>query len=904
MSVEDGRPDPDVLLARVEREDAAGRRAKLKIFFGFAPGVGKTFAMLDDARRLRADGVEVLVGCVETHGRGETAALLEGLPVLPRRRSEYRGTTLEELDVDAALARRPDVLLVDELAHTNAPGGRHAKRWQDVLELLDAGIEVHTTLNVQHVESLNDVVAQISGVRVRETVPDVLLDRADAIALVDLPPEVLLERLRDGKVYVAEQAARAARGFFQVGNLLALRELALRRTADRVDVDVLAYRREHGVADTWPAAERVLVCVSPSPASARLVRAARRTAAGLRAPWVAVYVDSATRPPLAEDARARLDEHLRLAQRLGGEIAELEGTRIAETLVGYARQRNVTRILVGKPAHPRWRDRLTGSVLDELVRTSGDVDVHVIAGDDDVPAGGGASPPPAPREDDVAEAELRGAAEPYAWTLALVVGATALGHFARALMALPDIVMVYLLAIMFAAVRFGRGPSLLAAAASVAAYDFVFVPPYFTLAVSDSRHVLTFGMMFVVGLAIGTLTLRLRRQEIFARAREARTAALYALSRALGAEVDRGAIAAVAVEQTAALVGAGAAVLLPGPAGDALALAARRGAVDLGADELAVARWAFEHGRAAGRGTDTVPGARVSAIPLVAQGTSVGALVFAPRETVVDAGLFEFLESVGAQVALALARARLADEAKAAALVARTEELKSSLLSAVSHDLRTPLGTLKGSATLLRDGGALEPTARRAILDGMVEEAERLERLVSSLLDMSRVQSGTIVVRREWLPLDELVGGALAASERTLEGRTVTVEVDADAPLVSADPVLVERVLVNVLDNAAKYTPPGSPIEVRARVEGGVAEIEVRDHGPGFPPGDDERLFEKFQRGAPGAVPGAGLGLAIARGFAEAHGGTLTLRPSVEDGAALVLRLPSAGLPPTVETRA
>ncbi len=890
--MDDARPDPDLLLARVRDEEARASRARLKIFFGFAPGVGKTFDMLRSAGRLVAQGTDVVVGCVETHGRAETAALLGPLEVLPRRTVEYRGTRLDELDLDGALARRPAVLLVDELAHTNAPGGRHAKRWQDVLDLLDAGIDVHTTLNVQHVESLVDVVAQISGVRVRETVPDAVLERADEIELVDIPPDELLVRLREGKVYVPEQAERAERGFFQRGNLLALRELALRRTADRVDVDMQAWRRAHAIDTTWPASERVLVCLSPSPSSARLVRAARRMAAGLRAPWVAAYVATPTRAPLTRADQERLDAHLRLAESLGAEAVTLEGPRTAEALIAYARSRNVTRIVIGKPTHARLVDRLRGSLLDELVRESGDIDVLALSGDAAPPTDGARAP--------AASAPESALLAPHAYGALLVALATAVAFAGRAWFALPDLVMIYLSAIMLAAARLTRGASILVAALSVLAYDFCFVPPYFTLAVSDTHHVLTFAMMFGVGLLVSGLTLRIRRQEQSARDRAARTASLYALSRALGAEASPEQIVRVAAQQAAETLDAHATIVLPGPAG-LLDLAAV--GPELGPEAQGVIRWSFEHGQPAGRGTDTLPGAPASAFPLAAHGQVLGVLVLVPRaaEHRLDAAARHFVDAFLGQVAVALGRARLAREAEASALRARTEELRSSLLSAVSHDLRTPLASITGVATMLRDGAQLGPEQRRELLDTLCGEAERLERLVGNLLDMTKVESGALRVKREWFPLDEVVGAALARVEGALADRPVAVRVPDDLPLVSADPLLVEQLLINVLENAAKYTPAGSPLELEARATAAAIELEIADRGPGLPPDGAERIFEKFQRGPQVSGSGAGLGLAIARGIARAHEGTLTAHDRAGGGAVFTLRLPRRPGAPEVE---
>ncbi|HEV8322372.1 MAG TPA: sensor histidine kinase KdpD, partial [Myxococcota bacterium] len=868
-------------------------RARLKIFFGFASGVGKTHAMLESARRLRAEGADVVAGWVETHGRPETAALLEGLETLPRRAVAGGAALAGELDLERALARRPRVLLVDDVAHVNAPGLRHARRWQDVLDLLDAGIEVHTTLNVQQIESLNDVVAQITGFRPRETVPDAVLDRADEIELCDLAPEELLERLREGKVRVPPEAAPAGTGpphVFQRGSLLALRELALRRTADRVDADVLEYRRAHAIETTWPASERILVCVGPSPASSRLVRAARRMAAGLRAPWVAAYVQAAGAAAPGPGDQQRLDAHLRLAESLGGEAVRLAGPRVGRTLLEYARRHNVTRIVIGKPTHSRLRDVLRGSVLDEVVRGSGDIDVHVISGDE-----GPAADAPGPA------ARVRAAWGGYAWAAGLVTAATAVSALARPLLSAEDTVMLYLLGIMVVAARFGRGPSVAAAALSVGAYDFFFVPPYYTFNVANARHLLTFAMMFGVGLVISALTLRVRRQEHEARLREERTATLYALSRDLGVAVDEGAVAEVVARHAWDVFAAGAAVLLPDGAA-APRVAARRGDLVLEAPELDAARWVLEHGRPAGRGTETLPEARVACHPLLAGGEARGVLALAPgagRAAPADAR--HFLDAFARQATLALERARLAEDAKAAALRARTEQMRSSLLSAVSHDLRTPLAAITGAATALRDDAAHVSAGDRAdLLETICEEAERLERLVGNLLDMTRLDSG-VQPKREWVPLEEIVGTALERLDRRLEGRAVTADLAADLPLVPVDPVLLELVFVNLLENAAKYTPPASPIEVRARRDGGAAVlVEVADRGPGLPAGAEEKVFEKFYRGPHVGVAGVGLGLPICRGVVEAHGGTIAGTSRSGGGALFRITLPIVGRAPAM----
>ncbi len=875
------RPDPDALLARVTAEERREARARFKIFFGMAPGVGKTYRMLQVARDLVAEGVDVVVGEIETHGRYDTAGLLLGLEVLPRRELPYRGRVVEEFDLDAALARRPRILLLDELAHSNAPGARHQKRWQDVLELLDAGIEVYTTLNVQHVASLNDVVAQITRIQVRETVPDSLLERADEIELVDLAPEELLERLREGKVYFPEQAERAREHFFQRGNLLALRELALRRMAERVDADVLAWRREHGVSAGWATAERVLVCVGPAPDSARLVRAARRIAAGLRAPWIAAAVEETGRPPLGDEDRDRLESHLRLAEALGAQVVRLTGVRISDAVLECARRRNVTRIVLGKPRHPRLRDVLRGSLVDEIIRGSGGIEVNVVAGD----PGPERAPEPRP--------EQRAQLLDHARALAIVAATTVLALAVQALVAVPDIEMLFLLGVMVAAITCGRGASIVAAFASVLAYDFFFVPPAFTLAVADVRYFLTFAMMFGVSVVMGTLARRLREQQQAAVGRERTTSALYALSRELGAALDSAGAAAVCVRAAAEAFDAEAVLLIRREGDELEPLAASPPDAPLSPAERAVARWVLAHGAPAGRGTDTLPGERVVCTPLRTFGEVLAILAVRPaRERGLGAEQRSFLEALARQVALALDRVRLADEARQAALRAKTEELRSGLLSSVSHDLRTPLAVITGAGTMLRDEATLDPGLRRDLVETVCEEAERLERLVSNLLDMTRLDSGTVAPKREWVPLDEVVGGALTRLERRLSGRRITTRLAEDLPLLSIDPVLVEQLFVNLLENAAKYTPPGSEMEVGARREGGTIVVEVADRGPGLPPGDEERVFERFYRGAHATVRGVGLGLPIARAIAQAHGGRLVAASRPGGGAVFRLMLP------------
>jgi two-component system sensor histidine kinase KdpD len=886
----DKRPNPDALLQRVQAEEERRLRTRLKIFFGYAPGVGKTYTMLESARRLKAEGLDIIVGCVETHGRQETAKLIQGLEVVPRREVTYRGTRLSEFDLELTVARKPRIVLLDELAHTNAPGSRHPKRWQDVLELLDAGIEVHTTLNVQHIESLNDVITQITSLRVRETVPDAVLERADEIELVDLTPDELLVRLREGKVYVPEQARQAMDNFFRRGNLLALREIALRRTAERVDVDVRAYRREYDIQTTWPAAERILVCVGPSPSSAQIIRGARRMAAGLRAPWVAIYADAPDAFPMTPEDRDRLQAHLRLAESLGSEVVRISGTHVSEEILRYAREHNVTRIVIGKPKHSRWRDIFKGSLVNELLRGSGEIEVHFIA------------------VDDIDATHHKPARQPvvirwidYLFAILLVSAATALSVLSRKYLALPDVVTFYLLVIMVMAFRFGRGATIFSAALSVVAYDFFFVPPLHTFNVGDTRHFLTFAMMFAIGLIISGLTSRIRRQEFEARVREQRTAALYSLTRELVTVLDDQQAAQITAQHAAEVFGGFAAVLLRDSTGALTIKGNSHADLQLGVEEQAVAAWASEHGRPAGLGTDTLPGVRVTCFPLQAGAKSLGVLALKlDSEAALEIEQRTFLDAFVRQATVAIERALLSEEAKAAALRIKTEEMRSSLLSAVSHDLRTPLAAITGAGTALRDDdGRLGQEPRAELLDTICTEAERMERLIGNLLDMMKLESGGLALKREWVPLEEIVGSALTRLESRLTGREVLMDLPDNLPLMSVDPVLFEQVFVNLFDNALKYMPMESPIEIRAKAWDHILEVEIADRGPGLPPGGEALVFEKFWRGAHPGTGGVGLGLPICRGIVQAHGGAITAETRREGGALFRITLPLIEAPAT-----
>lgn len=878
------------MLRRAADEASRQARGRFKVFFGASPGVGKTFAMLSAARRLRESGVDVVAGVVETHGRAETGALLEGMEAIPRRRVEHRGIVVEEFDPDAALARRPQLLLVDELAHTNAPGSRHLKRWQDVLELIDAGIDVFTTMNVQHVDSLNDVVTQITGVTVRETVPDSVLEQADEIELVDLPVEELRQRLEEGKVYIPDQAQRAMMGFFRPGNLIALRELALRRTAEHVDAQMRDYRREHAIRANWPVTERLIVSIGPSPFSAKLIRAAKRISERLGAEWIVAYVETPKGAGMSEEARQRVRSALRLADQLGAETVTLAGADVADTLLAYARSRNVSRIVLGKRAGPLLARLWRGSVLDDVLAKSGDIEVIAVSGERE-------APPPAEK---AVPRTAKVAAREFAWCAATVAVCTVGAVLLRGWLDAVNLAMLYLLGVVAAATRFSRRASVFTSVLSVAAFDFFCVPPFYTFAVSDYEFLVTFAVMLTVALVISSMTAEIRLQAQHAAEREGRTRSLYRLTQELARQTGWMEAARAAASITREVFGGRVILFFSDEEGRISFRNRTSDELPLPRQEESIAQWVFENGRPAGKGTGTLPGAAALYLPLKGAQKNIGVLAMLPAGEAAAASpeQEQLLEVFASQTGLALERIRTAAQAREAQLRAETEQMRSGLLSAVSHDLRTPLAAITGAASSLRTQREQIPVETQLeLLESIESGAARLGRIVSNLLEMTRLQSGAFPVKREWHPLDEIVGEALSRVQGVLDGRTVASRFAAEL-MVQGDGVLLEQVLWNLLENAARYTPARTPVEIGAWEENGGVTIEVADRGPGFAKGEEELVWEKFFRGSGSEERGgrsAGLGLAICRSIVMAHGGRISAANRDGGGAAIRFWLPYVG---------
>jgi len=890
------RPSPEALL-ELSRDEKRGR---LKIFLGAAPGVGKTYEMLLSGRARRADGADVVVGVVETHGRPETEALLAGYEIVPRKPVHYKGRAMEEMDLDAILKRRPQVALVDELAHTNAPGSLHPKRYLDVEELLAAGIDVYTTLNIQHVDSLNDVVAQITRIRVRETVPDFVLDKADDIEVIDLAPDELIQRLRDGKVYLPEQAKRALHHYFSPGNLTALRELALRRTAQRVDEQLLIHMKAHAIEGPWPAGDRVLVCISEDPRSAGLVRYTKRLADRLRAPWTALYIETLRSQELSVAERDRVADTLRLAERLGGLAATLPGRgRVADDVMDFARSNNVTQIVIGKSERSRWFETLYGSVVHDLVRRSANISVHVIAGDV-------LNKETIPRKT-VRTAASSTDANPLGYFAAIAATAAVVlaARLAQPYLGAETVPLMFLMGVLGIAYYFGLGASLFAAFAAMLSYNFFFLPPLYTFTIADPLNISALFFFLFTALAVSNLTARVRRQADLARNRAAITSALYAFSKNLASNVTLDDLLWASVSQIAASLKTDVVMLLPDAQGQ-LEVASAFPPGDMIEDaDIGAAKWAFDNARAAGRGADTLPGARRLFLPLRTGRGVIGVVGLGPgqrSDIILTPDERRLLDALMDQAAVAVERVRLAKEMDDARVAAETERLRGALLTSLSHDLRTPLASILGAANSLREYAELfDAKARAELIETIEEEAQRMARFVGNLLDMTRLEAGAIELKREPVDISEIIGTAVHRTEALLKGLKIDFDIEPNLPLLNLDEVLMEQVLVNLLDNAAKYAPLSSAITIRARKGERSVRLQIIDEGPGIPEDRLSLIFEKFHRvnNRDRQRAGTGLGLAICRGFIEAMGGTISAANRTDrPGAIFTIEMPMAQAAP------
>ncbi len=887
-----GRPSSPEALPDMARSEEH-RRGRLKVFLGAAPGVGKTYEMLLSAHSRQRGGADVVAGVVETHGRAETEALLAGIEIIPRKHVEYKGRALDEMDLDALLGRRPQVALVDELAHTNAPGSRHPKRYLDVEELLAAGIDVYTTLNIQHVESLNDVVEQITGIRVRETAPDSILDRADDIEVVDLAPDELIQRLREGKVYVSKQAERALDHYFSLGNLTALRELALRRTAQRVDEQLLTHMKAHAIPGPWPARERVLVCINEDPQCASLVRYAKRVADRLHGSWTALYVETLRNLDLSVVERDRIADTLRFAERLGGVAATLPArTGIADDVIEYARANNVTQIVIGKSSRTRWLELLRGSVVHDLNSALRSYQLAHHRGRSAQRGGH----PAQDRQDQSA-----GAIE-YCGLFRRGLG----GGWGHALRGVPEAVFWRRDGPAHLHDR-GRGRGLPVRPRPVAArscgehalLQFLFHPPIYSFTIADPMNVAALFFFMFAALIVSNLTARVRRQAELARNRAAITSALYGFSSNLARLAKLDDLIAASVSQIAVSLGADVVMMLPDDKGRLkLASSFPPGEVVEKA-EFGAAQWCFDNGRSAGRGSDTLPGvARVFLALRTSRGVIgvVGLAAGRRSDIILTPGERRLLDALMDQTAVAIERVRLAKEMDDARVAAETERLRGALLTSLSHDLKTPLASILGAANSLREyGEKFDAKARAEMISAIEEEAGRITRFVGNLLDMTRLESGAVELKRQPTDLSDIIGTALRRTERLLANFKVSLDVEPDLPFLELDEMLFEQVLVNLLDNAAKYAPPTSTITIRARRMGGAVRLQIMDEGAGIAEHQLSAIFEKFYRvkSADRQRAGTGLGLAICRGFIEAMGGSIGAANRADrSGAVFTVDLP------------
>jgi two-component system sensor histidine kinase KdpD len=872
------RPAPEAFLRQAAQEG----RGRLKIFLGAAPGVGKTYEMLTDGHQRREAGGDVVIGVVETHGRRETEALIHGHELIPRRAVDYQGQSIAEMDIDAILARRPQLVLVDELAHTNAPGSRHPKRYQDVEELRDAGIDVYSTINIQHIESLNDVVASFTRVRVRETVPDSILESAE-IEVVDIPPDELIERLKDGKVYIPAEASRALNHFFSKSNLTALRELALRRAAQAVDAQMLDYVRAHALAGNFAAGERVVVALNEQASAPGLVRAAKRLADALHGTWTAVHIETQRSQHLTDHERDRLSETMALASRLGAATATIPAATVVDGLIAFVRDARATQIVIGKSARPWWFELRHGSVVDRLVRNLGDIAIHVLPGDSkvpDLPRGRGA------------RVGRWGKPADYVWTFAAITACTAVSRLLISFIALGNVALFYLIPVMFAAATFGLRAGLFAGFVSSLAYNFFFLPPTGTLTVSNPENVVSIFLLLGVAIVTSQFAARVRAQADLAQSSARQNAALAGFSRQLTSSASQDELMHSVCAEMSRLFDCRTVMLLPSRDGPELR-AAYPPENRLEQIEMAAAQWSMANGQPAGRGSSTLTASDWLFHPLQTTRGTLGVIGFA-RD---DAGQplrsdqIPLLMSLLDQAAIAFDRMMLEEDMQDARQLRERDRLRSALLSSVSHDLRTPLTTILSTIHELRSASSPQ------LIDRLEGEAQRLNRFVANLLDMVRVEAGALSLRVEATDLTDAVAAAVHDTRRSLEGHAIILDMPADMPLVRVDARLFHHCLINLLDNAGRYADPDTPVRIEGQHTPFGLDLSVIDEGPGIPPGKEERVFDTFTRleGSDRSKGGTGLGLAIVKGFAEAMGLDVFAKNEIAPlGARFTIHIPAA----------
>ena len=886
------RPDPDSILKKIDKE----ARGKLTVFLGATAGVGKTYTMLESAHERLLEGLDVVIGWVDTHGRRETERLVDGLPKLPVKTLEYRGKILPEMDIDAILTRKPELVLVDELAHTNIPGSRNVRRFQDVEELLSAGINVYTTLNIQHIESLNDVVAQVTGVVVRETVPDYVIDQADKVQLIDIPSEDLIERLKEGKVYIPGQAEQALRKFFRAGNINALRELSLRYTASRVDKDLSDYMREHKIDGPWPASGRVMVCVSGSPFSAQLIRVASRLASGVKAECLAVHID-VTKQQASDAERNRIAQNMRLAEDLGAKTLSVEASDLTKKILELAQSHNVTAIVIGKPRRGRLWECFHGSVVNRLIRNSGNLNIYVIQTGHE---------PESANEAKIVTAQGKNTEEifPYVYSLLMVAAITLVGFVIRDEIEPGNIALLYQLPVVLSAYWWGRWPAYFTGVFSVLAFDYLFVPPFYTFSVDDMRYLWSFFTFLIVAFVIGGRTELLRREAVAAKLREKNTQALFEFSREIAAVIDLDTIVRQLAKRVADALGRRIMVMLPDEKGRLSVYAdfrpvegdchtLRQPIAD--SAEAAVAAWAYEHRRIAGRSTETLSGADNLYIPLATRESVVGLLGVKVVEKLITPEQQKLMEAWAALAAIAIERVRLTEKAREATLVLESDRLRTALLNSISHELRTPLASIMGSAsTLLESDSLYSADERHELLESITDGSKRMNLILSNLLDTARIESGMMKLKYDWCDIEDVIGTALQHLSEQVENRRLEINIREGIPLLQGDCVLLGQVVLNLVDNALKYSPADSSIEIQASATNEELTVSVADHGIGIPATDMEKIFDKFYRVQHGesSIPGTGLGLSICKSIVEAHGGKIWASNRSEGGAVISFSLP------------